>query len=122
MKTWQMIKELTENPQMKYECTAETTRTHFIASVTDSGILHLDSTNTKKSADGNLWLDAEWEPLPQPVTLAEAMKALELHGKTIEWRTTSGDCKDPVIITLKDWYGKTISPMMLRNGYWSIAD
>ena len=80
MKTWEMIKELTENPKKKFESTRFDIR--LIAYVNSFGSLVVE--DCKDSERQLSWsINREWEEVKEPVSWEKAFEA-GLHGKRIK--------------------------------------
>lgn len=123
MKTWEMIKELTENPKKKFK-----SLDGYEASVTEQGLLSLFN-DVKVDIDesilildkGNFKAD-DWTEVKQPVSLLEALQAWA-DGKTITCKTVgkkfiyTGDCG-----SLKDEDGASVIPDEILNGVWYIGE
>lgn len=116
MKTWEMMKVLTENPDAKFvrlDCPSLVY--HFL-----DGRIVVDRTYEKndKYIDGPLNLNADWELVDELVPFEEALKALR-EGKTVECRGCKKDfrCKyEPVTCEADNpCLGKGI-----LNGKWKI--
>jgi hypothetical protein len=81
LKTWEMIKALTDNPKLKFK-----SEDGFIASTREK-ILRLKYADRSSGVDGNIRLLTEgafkadeWELVPQSITFTEAVKAA-IEGK-----------------------------------------
>ena len=107
MKTWQMIKALTEDPKLKFR-----SKDGFIASVHDA-ILRLEYRERYSCINGNIRLIAhdgfnadEWEIVPQFIPFDEAVKA-------------AIDGKKPTIVLGSSRYTLTAKRSTLSGiGYW----
>jgi hypothetical protein len=73
MKTWEMIKELTENPKKKFR---------LIDNELDLKVTCSDG-EIRWTGDEGLYLDDEWEEVKEPVSWKKAFEA-GLHGKRIK--------------------------------------
>ena len=81
MKTWEMIKALTENPKLKFK-----SKDGYTANVLNS-LLKLEHERCYSCVNGNIRLldnDSynadEWELVPKPITFTEAVK-VAIEGK-----------------------------------------
>jgi hypothetical protein len=123
MKTWEMLKELTENPTKKFK------------SLTSGEVWKLEGTYMRNfscsgvSAD-RLHIDDEWEEIPQEVPFLEAVKSF-CEGKTVrcEWYRFSNsheivseiykpDCNKATIF--KSNKGEAVCAKEILEGEWFI--
>lgn len=133
LKTWEMVKALTENPKLKFK-----SKTHI--AYTEGSLLRLEYrfAGIKSSgANGNLRLlnangfnADEWELVPEPVPFMEAVKAY-VKGNMIECKyagpdgeeQTSEYSKGGAYAQLCDDFGgtaSTICPEEILYGEWFI--
>lgn len=124
MKTWEMIKALTENPTLVF--VSQDGYKVFIDS--DNGCLrHVRSNNTESfgSASNIRLVDCgvkpdEWELVPQEVTWQEAIQAW-LDGRSIRVELNSTTKKQPPIYRLGCLLdGNGFEKRELRDGKWFI--
>jgi hypothetical protein len=125
MKTWEMIKALTENPKLKFKVE------EFTASVDDTGLLDLEYNGDKANVDCNIRITDvgsikadDWELIPQEVTWQEAIQAW-VDGKTVYCKISAED--SPVNMgTRYIHYGDSnetrypLSKIEFSNGKWYI--
>ena len=77
-KTWEVIKLLTENEELKFNLT---NGPHITISMSDNNYIMLNGSNGRKiSADGNISINDTWELEQQPVNFMEAVNS----GKRIK--------------------------------------
>lgn len=120
MKTWEMIKALTENPKKKFKskCSNRT-------NVKVNGVLNVVWEEGKLDGEElTVALDAEWEEIQQPVPFMEAIEAYH-NKKTIRCESEDFDTRyyNPVVYigaVIKDTTGIGITSHEILNGKWYI--
>ena len=130
MKTWEMIKELTENPEKKFKVkNAEGT-----VGITDKRLQWIDGTYIDSNEDliiNEIVLhDLEWEEVKEPVDFMEVLKRIEdsdgdirlmlindLYEVEIKNKTF-----DKVLYNLSIDYLDTSIADILLNGKWYIEE
>jgi hypothetical protein len=124
MKTWEMIKMLSENAELKaIQINGELKGT--IVKVGKSGFRE-PCIVTKEGNTKTILLEAEWELVREPVDFMKAAKAYA-EGKTIKCVLNEDD---PVIYkprgdnfgTMRDKYDSGLSSHEILNGKWYIED
>lgn len=81
MKTWEMIKELTENPNKKFTYDSATKGSYV--TVVDDVVVWKGAGQGGQTVAICLGCgDAEWEEVKEPVSFMEAIKSLD-EGKTV---------------------------------------
>lgn len=82
MKTWEMIKELTENPNKKFYVVGSK---HLIARVEfqTNKIEVVNASMKPTHVEVNPSVDWDWEEVKEPVSFMEAMKIVRKTGKKI---------------------------------------
>lgn len=127
MKTWEMIKELTENPNKKFKNKKDGYKVQMI-----NGLLVYPFYNSEHELQSSDWflvadnaLEMEWKEVKEPVTWQEAIEAW-IDGKTI-YCLLNGEKfiyeRSPLRKSLYDTEWKSsISAAELMNGDWYIED
>ena len=80
MKTWEILKELTENPEKRFKL--QTWREGSFVTATNTGMLINEISDVVKISR----LDLNWEEVPQEVTWQEALKFWIDGGQIEVWR------------------------------------
>lgn len=125
-KTWEVIKMLTENPELKFEWTKQVMPGSYIQ--VENGIVVWSGRNQQGNSMYTC-LDDEWALVQQPVTFIQAIKAYA-EGKTIRCEYISPDKHNieniykpsgMKISCLKDENCKmAVSDYEILNGTWYI--
>lgn len=131
-KTWEVIKMLTENPNLKFQTFCRNYKRIFNCSSYGNFIVttyrndeEIDSSLGQGNFNGNISINTEWELLPQEVSFLDAIKA-HGYGKTIYCI-----CEDKLIYEpktkdynecLEDDCGNAVSPKEILKGHWYIQD
>ena len=114
MKTWEMIKELTENPKKKFNNEYGSTIRHNGSSLVweDGSIAQL----TKQFIEGN------WEEVKQPVTWQEAIQAW-VDGKEVICMLNRAALEyAPSNFGMENQYQTGISYREIKEGEWYINE
>lgn len=122
MKTWQMIKELTENPKKKFTYTGG--RTYVIM---EDGMIVWKGEYQKGQAFAIGYInerDREWEEVKQPVTFMEAVKSqkmIKVEHKDFE---LDGDFRDldDLLYKIGGCFSSGSLSMLITDGKWYIED
>ena len=119
MKYWEIVKRLTENPELSGVAVIDSTRYELY--VDDSGTLEsktyylkLGTMGYSIGAAGNIDFDG-WEIFKQPVTWQEAIQAWNA-GKVVKVRTTHWDYVFSPIEKME------LLPTMIQDGTWHVED
>lgn len=128
MKTWEMIKELTENPEKKFKVkNAEGT-----VGITDKRLQWIDGTYIDSNEDliiNEIVLhDLEWEEVKEPVSFIEALKSCKRvsveHPNLFDMPVIYK--KNASIATVINYIFESYSDALVReiilNGKWYIED
>lgn len=83
MKTWEMIKKLTENPEKKFKSVHEDKSIAPTFAVVEDGWILYKSVLGRSTALYGIGFDWRWEEAKEPVTWEEAFKA-GLEGNKIK--------------------------------------
>lgn len=129
MKTWEMIKELTENPDKKFISRntgifAELKAYHFIGNYQNKTIEIINNETQKPITLHHL--DREWEEVKEPVDFMTAVSSgkyikVEHHLTTYEeyWYYRRLDL---LMLDLADSFNEGEFAEILENGKWYIED
>ena len=133
MKLWEVIKELTEHPHQVFESDLLESKgwkarmkvergasRYFCFEVFDGERL-IDQSLNGGAFNGNVSMDLDWQPVPQPVTWQEAFQAwidgcyirCEGGGRVSEFKNGS---------LLLDNLECPPSKWMMKNGKWYVED
>ncbi|TGE35916.1 hypothetical protein E4K67_22635 [Desulfosporosinus fructosivorans] len=104
MKTWEMIKELTENPKLKFKRLCDS-RIFYCG---NSGYLYREPGMSEV-----IGIDEDWELISQEVTWQEAIQAW-VDGKTVRCK------KDREIIYFGSWPDFIADKTNFTDGKWYI--
>lgn len=115
-KTWEVMRKLAENPDLRFKTEDKETDTELTISVDEYGYLNVEGKRCCDGADGNINLNHDWNIVQQKIEFIEAMKKHEngeavcckLKGKTFIYRESE----------LIDQHGSTISGTEILNGEW----
>ena len=126
MKLWEVLKELEENRDKKYKMVSKFGKIHEIG-LDNNGYYAFSSIFDGKNIDdkpsggfsGNVYRDADWKEVKQPVTWQEAIEAWA-NGKRIKYENERG-CLTYSGNTLKDEIGPLAS-YQLTTGTWYIEE
>lgn len=99
MKTWEIIKELTENPGKKFHVKDNK---HLIVNIKATGAI--DFRNVSQNRDYNPSIEWEWEEIKEPMTFMDAVQT----GRYIK-------SVDPIITKASSGYD-------FYEGYQSLSD
>ena len=127
MKTWEVIKALTEKPYKKFRSTNESLVTEIY--VNEKGCIELYYPGLKVGSN-NLKLDTDWEEVKEPVDFMEVLKRIkdsdgdirlmlinDLYEVEIKNKTF-----DKVLYNLSIDYLDTSIADILLNGKWYIEE
>lgn len=123
MKTWEMIKELTENPSKIFKALGNE---HLRVWVDGSTITFL---NTSQSCDYYPSTKWEWEEVKEPVTFIEVLEQVKNDNLMIvsfkhkELTFDYARCTlDYVLSNLSKFYESDVIARLLLEGKWYIED
>ena len=123
MKTWEMIKELTENPHKKFKSNKEPDRHVFI----QDGVLKWQSgkeftLNVNQNKFSGTLNQYEWEEVKQPVTWQEAIQAW-VDGKEVICMLNRAALEyAPSNFWMENQYQTGISYREIKEGEWYINE
>ena len=117
MKTWEMIKELTENPEKEF-VQKNNKKFHVFMTVDGEVFYGIDGDGQTKPLVLDNWLKQEWEEVKEPVDFKEAINS----GKCIKPATWDTDYWDLSLLmhALSDYDDEDIREII--NGEWYIED
>ena len=115
MKTWEMIKMLTENPKLRFKCKLESGLYNTVCA--DNGWF---------KCEYSYYFNTEWELIQEPVDFTTAIKAYQ-NGKTIKCESEKFKNNRYNIVfgegnVIADNNGYGISAEEILNGKWYIED
>lgn len=124
MKTWEMIKELTENPSKKFKRTKDGVEFKTSQKIVDSIKVgtYVEEAINYRSRDCVL-LEDDWTEVKQSVSLLEALQAwangetitCELNGLHATYNPKEGS-------NLVDFSGRGLSSKEINQGIWYIEN
>lgn len=122
MKTWQMIKELTENPNKEFISKQLTPRRAYVK----RGVLSIVIDETGKAAV-DTGLDRDWEEVKKPATFMELLEKIKTNGEVFlnfEYEEIElYDCGlSDILQDLAKTYPDSTLVDILLNGKWYIED
>lgn len=79
-KTWEVIKMITENPNLKFKNKNSDTRYTKIIKCSKNGYIAMDNTSRNNQIIGNIMFNEEWMLIQEPVSFIEAIES----GKKIK--------------------------------------
>ncbi|WP_042683145.1 hypothetical protein [Anaerosalibacter massiliensis] len=120
MKTWEMIKELTENPKKKFIRKGQIDKSYV--SVRNNAVVWLGEKQVGQSLSLSHLQNAEWEEVKEPVDFMTAVKS----GKEISVEYSGASYKELSLANMlyelqRDFSDKTIRQIIL-NGKFYIED
>ena len=129
MKLWEVLKELEENRDKKYKTVSKFGKIHEIGLYNDGYYAFSSIFNGKNIDDkpgggfgGNIYQEADWQEIKQPVTWQEAIEAW-MNGEPIKCvLEESVSVFDGEKINFRDSRSNAVDKVQLRNGTWYIED
>lgn len=120
--TWEAIKMLTENPQLKFECKGEfALKQLFVRQEYIQLKSELFDVSVVECA-GNLKVNEEWILVQQPVSFMEAIRTFR-EGKIIHCKLDKYTYTFHTgFMELKDVDGNAITPREIVDGKWFIGE
>ena len=129
MKTWEMIKMLSENPKLRFKNIRDNGEIETIVYITKTGNFYADVKLNGYMVDcekprcnffGNYKLTEDWQLVRDPVPVWEAIKAYT-EGKTISCENINGCCSSARVKCSFSLNGVTqVRTSCLTNGNWYI--
>ena len=129
MKTWEMIKELTENPNKKFANKGGLKNCYVTVEdgiIVWRGDMQCGQAMSIGFIDGR---DREWEEVKEPVTFMEAVesgKRIRVEHKLVNdsdiWNLIDLTSLDCLIYTLGEKYNAIEVKDIIENGKWYIED
>lgn len=119
MKTWEVIKVLTDDPSKKFERVGDKVKFKLSSKIDAGQVIghYLEGLNTSYES---IRLDDDWELVREPVDFMTAVKELK-NGKTIESHSPFGKRRyKPFQDVLEDQHGTSVSSHEILEGKWYI--
>lgn len=129
MKLWEVLKELEENREKKYKMISTFWKIHEIG-LDDNGYYTFSTIYNGKNIDaepggwfgGNIYQEADWQEVKQPVTWQEAIEAW-VNGKTVKCVDDEGKAwtyKQKWLVASED--DNALALNEIKYGTWYIED
>ncbi len=128
VKTWEMIKELTENPEKEF-VQKYNKKLHVFMTVDGEVFYGIDGDGQTKPLVLDNWLKQEWEEVKEPVTFIDALRSdkkvmikhQDLDGELRYMSETYNDIDD-VMYNISSYFTAEGVREILLNGEWYIED
>lgn len=121
METWEMIKELTENPNKKFISKIDSSRPE------EKRVAYIDGRVVVfENHNGHIFINDEWEEIKQPVSFLEAMDEINYnHNKRlkVEHRPSGITTNFMFLHEILEYLSKfsnLATPEVILNGKWYI--